>query len=436
MNRDLRPDADLGGLSRFCDDRWDVDPAIFEDHLSGKSMNLALVPAPLRQHAKHYFWQLLNHASPGTMRRANGDRPAIATIVSAFSPFKAFLVWLHRRGVVSFAEITPQLLDAYLIDLGEQTVSMDRKYQRLSEVRRLWSVREILPARMQMPAIPPWGGEDSRDLLGQIRADRDNRTPRIGERTMQHLLIWAVRFIEDFAPDILASHADYLELHSQDFAHRDQAATIEPLPNGEVTRRMTAYLDRLRDQGEKLPGKAAEDGNVVIDWRHIARTLSCAESFRKNTSGRMVMESGIPVADGAYLSPPITGRLDGRPWRQSRITYHEAPKLARMLSTACFIAVAYLSGARPGEVLNLHRGCVEYDKEGDLWLMRGLYFKNAVDSDGNKLPAGALRRDPLGRRRDRGQGHRRARKTPSTPAAVSEQDRASPHSLRHHQTPW
>jgi hypothetical protein len=37
--------------------------------------------------------------------------------------------------------------------------------------------------------------------------------------------------------------------------------------------------------------------------------------------------------------------------------------------------------------------CVDYDADNDLWLVRGRSFKNAVDADGNKLPAGELRRD-------------------------------------------
>lgn len=51
-------------------------------------------------------------------------------------------------------------------------------------------------------------------------------------------------------------------------------------------------------------------------------------------------------------------------------------------------------GARPGEVLNLRRGCIEHDIDTDMWLMSGVYFKNAVDGNGNKIPAGARRRDP------------------------------------------
>lgn len=395
LHRALRPDTDVSRLSRFADDRWNVDPAVFEDHARARSLNFALIPGPLRQDAKHYIWQLFNHSSPGTMRRANGDRPAILTIMTAFAPFKTFLTWLHSRGVTSFAQVTPQMLDAYLIDLGEETIGMDRKYQRVSEVRRLWTTRSILPRRMRLPAVPPWGGEDSRELFGRLRGERDNRTPRIGELTMQNLLIWAVRFIEDFAPDILAAHAEYLELHGQSIHQKQlRGETAQRPPRGEIERRMTAYLERLREHGGMLPGKTAADGTLEIDWQHIGRILSCAESIRRWSSGRLAIESGIPIAPRAYLDAPITGLLNGQPWRHTRISYHEASELARLLSAACFIAIAYLSGTRPGEALNLRRGCIEHDSENDLWLMRGLYYKNAVDKDGNKLPAGALRRDP------------------------------------------
>jgi hypothetical protein len=45
-------------------------------------------------------------------------------------------------------------------------------------------------------------------------------------------------------------------------------------------------------------------------------------------------------------------------------------------------------------VLNLRRGCITRDAAADMWLMSGVFFKNAVDAKGNKIPAGAQRRDP------------------------------------------
>ncbi|MFF3632160.1 hypothetical protein [Streptomyces sp. NPDC002164] len=388
LHRPLRPGTDISALSRFGEDRWYVDPAVFEEHARAKSLNFATIPRPLRQDAKYYIWQLINHPSPGTMRHSGGgDRPAIATILTVFSAFKEFLSWLHRHGVTAFAQVTPALLDEYLGDVDDEPISMVRKYRRVGEVRRMWSARGILPPRLRLPAAPPWGGEESRDLFGRIRADRDNRTPRIGELTMQHLLIWAIRFTEDFADDILAAHAEYEESRLRQLT----GATRSPV---KIRARMTAYLERLREHGGTLPGRASADGTLVINWRHIGRILGCAESVRLTASGRKAIESGIPIADGAYLDTPATGRLEGRPWRPHGITFHEAPKLARLLSTACFVIIAYLSGARPGEVLNLRRGCIEHDNANSLWLMTGRHFKNAVDADGNKLPTGAPRRAP------------------------------------------
>lgn len=393
LRRDLRPGTDLSRMSRFADDRWDMDPAIFEDHAKARSLNFAPIPQPLRREAKYYIWQLLNHTEPVTIRRANGGRPSILSVVQTFSPFKAFLSWLDSQAVTAFARVTHHMLDDYLADLAEQELSVGRKYDRVVEVRRLWAFRDVLPERLRLPSSPPWGGEDSRELFGSVHGGRENRTPRIQERTMQQLLRWAIRFIEDWAEDILAAHAEHVELHEND-PHERRLVGGGPPPRGEIHQRMTAYLARLRESGGALPGTLGEGGSYTIDWRHVGIILGCQDSVRRTASGRMAIESGIPIADDAYLDTPITGLLDDKPWRERSITYREGPKLARLLSTASFIICSYLSGARPGEVLNLRRGCVEYDADNDLWLVRGRYYKNAVDADGNKLPDGELRRDP------------------------------------------
>ncbi|MFE4823284.1 hypothetical protein ACFRFU_44165 [Streptomyces sp. NPDC056704] len=99
------------------------------------------------------------------------------------------------------------------------------------------------------------------------------------------------------------------------------------------------------------------------------------------------------------VSVPAWANTDGRVEPAWYTVWVQAPAHVKrtpgtLLSTACFVIVSYLSGARPGEVLNLRRGCVEHDTASELWLMTGRHYKNAVDADGNKLPAGAPRRDP------------------------------------------
>jgi hypothetical protein len=79
LHRPLRPGTDTAGLSRFSDDRWSLDPAVFEDHAKARSLNFTLVPQALRLEAKHYVWQLLNHQQPRAMPRAAAARPAVST---------------------------------------------------------------------------------------------------------------------------------------------------------------------------------------------------------------------------------------------------------------------------------------------------------------------------------------------------------------------
>lgn len=39
--------------------------------------------------------------------------------------------------------------------------------------------------------------------------------PRIGKPTMEMLLRWAIRFVEDLADDIISAYDEYLELRSR-----------------------------------------------------------------------------------------------------------------------------------------------------------------------------------------------------------------------------
>jgi hypothetical protein len=400
LNRQLCPGTDMSTLSRFRDDRWDLNPAIFEDHLRSVSLNFGLIRATLRQAAKFYIWQLLNHTGPHRMART-GPRMAVLTIQKVFNGDLQFVLgWFDKQGISAFCQVTPELLDRYLDELISQGIPVWQGYGRLREVRRLWAHRAILPASMRLPEHPPWGGEDAHDLLGARRQGRENRTARIGELTMQMLLRWAIRFVEDLADDIIAAHDEYLELRSRTPDFRRATGRQGPKGHhwhqrGELEQVTAAYLQGLRERGESLPGRRSENGNLEIDWYHLVRVLDYGSTGLKRTPvGHMIAKARLPIGEHACLSQPVRGIVDERPWRADRVHYDEARGLARLLSTACFVVVAYLSGARVGEVLNLRRGCITHDQVTGLWLMSGLYFKDARDEDGNKIPEGRVRPDP------------------------------------------
>jgi hypothetical protein len=394
LNRDLVPGADIGQLSRFGQDRWHLNEAIFEQDAKPCSISFMAIPSPLRLMAKHYLWQQLNADAPPARKRG---RSSIGTIHGAWVYFKAFALWLHSRGVTAMTQVTAQLLDDFLASVIEDdSLDLDAKFRRANEVRRLWCYRVLLPEQMRLPPMPPWNGDTASELFGRYRTEPENLTRRISEDTMQYLLAWAIRFTEDFSADILAAHAEYLMLRSRSPEARRVAGPVTRPPAGQIETRMTVWLDRLRAAGGSLPGQHDADGTISVDWRHVGKVLGCSGNTRMATTpaGQMLLASGIEVAEDAYLETPVTATVRGVPWHDGPFRYEAAPGLARLLSTACLVVVSYLSGARPGEVLNLRRGCISHDSTSDLWLMSGVFFKNAVDETGTKLPAGAPRRDP------------------------------------------
>ena len=394
LTRPLRPGARCP--SAFADDRWQLSAAFFEEHISSISLNFASVPEPFKATAKHYVWQLLNGQDPPVLRRISHRQLAVRTVVSAFPSLTSFLLWLDVRAVARLADAGPADLDAYLADLLDAGLSRDTLGERISAVRRLWAWRDRLPPDDRLPPAPPWHGRDAEELVGRKRPAGENRTPRIPAATMDRLLLWSLRFVGDFAADILAIRDQYAMLLPRSFTdrHRHGGHDDQRTP-GQFHADLQQMLIALAAEGGALPGKPGPGSTPVLDRQHLGRLLNCPTHWLGRTSSRAaIAASRLPIADSACLNAPIHARLDGRAWRDRPISFGEAGGLLRHLFVACFILAAYLSGARPGEVLALRRGCVTRDPVTGLWLMQGRKWKGAVDENGNKRPEGEERADP------------------------------------------
>lgn len=396
LNRPVRPGTDAAILSVFASDRWELTPALFEEHVAATSLNFAAVPAPLRRMAKNYVWQLLNCPDPPALRRFSSTRLSVRTVVSGFPSLTSFLVWLDVRSISTLADVGHADLDAYLADLRESGLSRDTLGERIIAIRRLWAWREVLPSGDRLPESPPWQGADADELIGRKRRGGENRTPRISPAAIDRLLLWSLRFVHDFADDILAVRDEYAALAPRSFTARHRhGGHHDPRTPDMFHAELDSLLRRMARDDTALPGKPGSDGQPVLDRQHLARILNCPTHWlNRNANKAALAASGLPIADAAYLSTPIRGQFDGQPWRPRPITFAEAPHLIRHLSTACAIIVTYLSGARPGEVLSLRRGCIRHDSAADLWLMRGRKWKGAVDESGGKKPEGEERVDP------------------------------------------
>ena len=76
----------------------------------------------------------------------------------------------------------------------------------------------------------------------------------------------------------------------------------------------------------------------------------------------------LGLADGCYLFTQVRACLDSAPWLPG-FDYHRMPELSRMLQTACYVVIAYLSGMRDSEVKHLQPGCLtrQLDVEGNVY---------------------------------------------------------------------
>jgi hypothetical protein len=391
-NRTLRPGSDRQRLSRFADDRWILTHALHEDHSKATCLDHSSVPEAFRQPLKLIAWLMINgDAGDVVAFHARSTRPAIRTIVAIFRYLRAFTEWLTDHGIQAFSEVTLAHLDTYVADVRASDVSYDLREDLLAAVARTWTMRHLLPASDRLPEAPPWGGERVRDVLEGGRYRGENRTPRIHPDTMTALLSWSLRFLDDFAEDIIAAFDEHKTLGSHMLGRRHTQPGPRRRPNS-LTDDVARVLERYRAHGMGVPGQRLPDGTIKVNYYHLGRLTGGQPTARAH--GAVIAASGLPVDDDSYLFTPVRGLIDGRLWRDRPITFDQAPMLARHLSTACFVIIAYLSGQRPGEALNLRRGCIEHDTATGLIFLRGRHWKGVRDSTGATQAEGAQRVDP------------------------------------------
>jgi len=411
VTRPLNPTRALTRPSLFGDDRWDLTPALFEAHSTSLRLRFEDLPTAFTQAVKLCVWLLLNHDAPAHLNPSQPGRLSVATVADNLKRLKPFVRWLASRGRARFGDVTSEDLGAYLIAVRETAPTINMRRLLFAEVQRLWALRALLPVDCRLPPAPPWNGvaalalaRETVETVGPTQAsdawDADdlgaNRTPRIAEATMTTLLGWAVRFIEVFADDITVAWREYCRLCNHNARGRRRGLSPRTQrTRGELRDPLLALLAKYRRSRKPLPGRRDATGTLRLNVYHLARLLDCAETslgFHRSILAQAVDECGL--ADGATLHTHVAGRVAGRPWRESPITYEEAPVLARHLSTAAYIVIAYLSGMRPGEALNLRRGCVQRDRVTGLDYVHGKKWKGAVDATGAKNVEGEERDIP------------------------------------------
>ncbi|MFF4384791.1 hypothetical protein [Kitasatospora sp. NPDC001547] len=115
--------------------------------------------------------------------------------------------WLHQRRIDDLGACTAQLWRAYL---AERLADITRNSAVLAcgRLTDLWAFDGLSVAPIGI-VQPPWETEGLDDSLPAAdRGSGENATEPLDPQVLGPLLIWSIRFVDDFADDILAASAE------------------------------------------------------------------------------------------------------------------------------------------------------------------------------------------------------------------------------------
>ena len=386
-------DVDVGNtapdeISAFADDTWNLYPMALNPAAMRCTLSFASSPPAFKESLKRLVWCLINRRTPvELLQRPTAIRSRLtpSSIVRTYSAgFRPFTRWLEQRGINRLCDADDAALGAYAVHVVSQPASRDTRAIRLWGVTRLWLLAEYLPADYRI-GQPPWEPYEIDDLLGPANARLENKTPPIHPQSMSPLLLWALRFANDFSDDIIRASEKHGEM-------MPSVRRASAKPTGGKAR-LDAYLNELRQSGQALPVHTNLTGQPQLAKAYLAATLDIPYGCIRDADS-----SGIPVVAEAPIGTPVHGKVHGEPWTNA-IDFYEVNRLVRLLAGACLVVIAYLSGMRPGECRALRRGCCRPADPADSSAAGGFEifsktFKGPRGPDGNAIPGGKVRDHP------------------------------------------
>ena len=386
------PDIDVSDpandrhVSRFCDESWFLYPAARKP-TARTTVHFGSSPPQFRDALKRLVYCAVNLDTPMDdleHRPRTVLRLSVGSVENCYiNSWRPFVRWLAEQEIGSISEADADVLTNYREHVAELAISPASKDTRMWGLWRMWRYAPCLPAGDRLMQ-PPWEAADHEEDISDWDSPREsvseNRTPPIHPETMSALLVWSMRFVNDFSSDILRARQ----------RRTDMDANIQRRRRDGDLRRWNRYLDGLRRDGEPLPGHILINGDTGVAMDYLAATLDVSSS-----TIRCHRPSDIEIRVGAPLDVEIRGQIEGERW-VAAIDFYEIDAWVRRLATACVVVTAYLSGMRPEECLALKRGCCQpSDPTDELsdYEVRGLTFKKR-GSDGNTIRGGVERRNP------------------------------------------
>jgi integrase len=372
---------------------WFLRPMAQKPTSNPLPIDFAKLPSQFQQTARRIVWALINERTPVedlTRATAIRDRVTAGTIAAVFHDVRWFFNWLNERNIASLDAVSEADFLAYSEHVAGRPVVRGVKGRMLFTVTRIWLLAPYLPAgdvlRMPTWERPETEGGNLNDIVGPANWTGENKTRPIHPQSMSALLLCALRFVNVFASDIVN-------------ALNDKRAMQDGIPSRtapDARDVVSRYEKQLRESGRPLPGTLGRvntgPNGESLAVQYLAATLRVSPEAVKH-----LLKSGLPVQRGAPMPTTINGRVNGAPWTSS-VDYYELDEMRRLLSVACFVVTAYLSGMRIEECRALERGCCVADEPAEgvppHYRISGRSFKGALDDDGNTIPGGTERENP------------------------------------------
>lgn len=379
-------------VSRVGDDRWDLTPLLHKPTVAGaRSINFDTFPPAFRSVAKRLVWLCVNVPTPvEDLERPTATRSqlSVGSIVAYAGFMRLWMAWLDAHGIHRFDGVTDDVYRCYCSEVAASGLGRESQANRLFAITRCWLYGPYLPDTDTL-IRPYWEDTLARvDVLGDAQWSAENRTPPIHPQTMSALLVWAIRFCTDFSADIIA--AVRTKSNPPRLSHLDGLIPSERFGN---------YAQQQGTSSKTIPGfyPANRPDQRCIAKQFIGWQLGLGTDDVVHLGSMDRVFGDLDPIDEAVLPVPITGTIDTRPWTGG-INFYDVDNLSRLLATAAFIVVAYLTGMRGEECRALRQGCcrtITDEKTGqNRHLIYGHVFKGALDESGNTLPAGSERDQP------------------------------------------
>ena len=184
---------------------------------------------------------------PATFRRSAAEALSTLKTYHTVTNWRTFATWLTGRDITALSAVTAEVLTDHSVYLARtRRVARMTAVNHLVALTRLAAYAPVLPEDLRIQA-PAWDLEGLDHYLPAASATGENVTEPIDAATIGPLLVWAVRFVEEFSGDVLAARAE--EQRLRDIASRQAAM---PATRGRPPA-LLAYLDGLESAGLPVP---------------------------------------------------------------------------------------------------------------------------------------------------------------------------------------